>query len=200
VERLSAVVPGSGASQVDQLFRRVCDGDPDAFEAWMVRVEVPLRKSLAPWARAVDVESVMQETLLRVWGFALERGHTLEGENASLRWACGVARNVARSEARRFRRETFMPPGELPEPPAEPAPPPDPALRRIIRACQERLPRRPREALQSRLVEGHARHDRSLAQALGMTLNTFRQNIVRARKKMAECLRENGAPIEEVLP
>ena len=68
------------------------------------------------FARAVDVEGVVQETLMRMWLHARDRGRELEGENASLRFAVGVARNVARSEARRLRREVHLSSGELPEP------------------------------------------------------------------------------------
>jgi len=188
------------ASSVDRLFSRVCEGDEAAFEAWMTRVEFPLRRCLAPWARNVDVESVVQETLLRVWVFAQERGQTLKGENASLRWAVGVAKNVARNEARRFQREDPISLDELPEPAARPEPPRDPALARLIHGCLELISGRPREALHARIEFGHDADDRTLAMRLGMTRNTFLQNIVRARKQMAECLHDRGAPIEEVLP
>lgn len=187
-------------SRIDDLFSEVCRADPRAFEAWLAEVEIPLRRSLAPWARAVDVESVVQESLIRVWVYALDRGGELEGENASLRWAIGVARNVARNEARRFGREDFMPPDDLPDSSTEPEPLPDPALMRIIRACLGRLTGRPAQALLARLEGGFAVHDSALARTLGMRLNTFRQNIVRARKQVAACLSENGAPLEEIRP
>jgi DNA-directed RNA polymerase specialized sigma24 family protein len=186
--------------RLDHLFPAVCQGDEAAFEAWMTEVEIPLRGSLGPFARAVDVESVVQETLLRVWVFALERGHTLEGRNASLRWAIGVARNVARNEARRNGRMEFLPPEELPEVVVEPFPTPDPALARLVRGCFEALTEKPRRALEARVERGHIESDRTLAEAVGMTLNTFLKNIGRARTLMADCLRDLGAPIEEFLP
>jgi DNA-directed RNA polymerase specialized sigma24 family protein len=186
-------------TRIDALFPAVCEGDEEAFAAWMSQVEIPLRRSLAPFARAVDEEGVIQEALVRMWIFAQDRGHTLTGENASLRYTLGMARNLARNEARRFRREHLLPPDDLPLVVVDPDPPPDPGLARIIRLCLEALPRRPREALLSRLQEGHGHSDRSLAEALGMTLNTFLQNIVRGRKQLSRCLEENGAPVEEVL-
>jgi DNA-directed RNA polymerase specialized sigma24 family protein len=182
---------------IDEHFARVCGGDREAFGDWLAEVEIPLRRSLAPWARAVDVESVMQETLLRMWLFAQDRGHELEGEDASLRWAVGMARNVARNEARRFGREVYLPSDDLPPVEVRPDPPSDPALNRIIRTCLEALTGRPREALLTRLARGHDTPDGTLAASLQMKLNTFRQNIVRARKQVAACLRERGAPIEE---
>jgi DNA-directed RNA polymerase specialized sigma24 family protein len=201
-EGTGGAVGAGGPSRADALFPRVCQGDERAFEAWMTEVEMPLRRSLARWARAVDVEAVMQETLLRVWLFARDRGHTLEGPEASLRWTLGVARNVARNEARRFRREDLTETGELPNPPDPdpPEPPSDPALARIIRRCLEALSRRPGEALRLRLDEGPTADDRTLAERLGMTLNTYLQNIVRARRQLSRCLADAGAPVEEHLP
>ncbi len=37
--------------------------------------------------------------------------------------------------------------------------------------------------------------DRSLAEALGMRLNTFLQNVARARRLLADCLREAGVAV-----
>ena len=181
---------------IDQAFGLASEGDQKAFARWMALVEIPLRRGLAPYARAVDEEGVLQETLHRMWIFALDRGHTLSGENASLRWALGMARNVARNEARRFKREDVLPPETFPEVGVEPAPTPDPALARIIRMCLEALPRRPREALLARLEEGHDTSDRGLARGLGMTLNTFLKNVGRGRQHLATCLEENGAPLK----
>lgn len=184
---------------IDRAFALASTGDEEAFAHWLSLVEIPLRRRLAPFARAVDEEGVLQETLHRVWIFALDRGHTLTGENASLRWALCVALNVARNEARRFGREDILPPELLPDSVVHPEPPTDPALARIIRRCLEALPRRPREALQARLERGHLLDDRALAQALGLKRNTFLQNVVRGRRQLSACLEENGAPLNEVL-
>lgn len=201
---------GEGPSEVDRLFARVCRGDTRAFEDWMSRVEPQLWRGLAPWARAVDAEGVVQETLLRMWVYAQDRGEALEGRNASLRFALGMARNVARNEARRLAREVLGTDGArgaegkdgrgVVEPPGSDPPLPDPFLRRLILACIEKLPERPREALRARIARGHLDDDQALAAEVGMRKNTFLQNIVRARRHVAECLAENGAPLEEVLP
>jgi DNA-directed RNA polymerase specialized sigma24 family protein len=185
--------------EVDALFRRVCDGDREAFAEWMGAVEAPIRRLLARYARAIDVEAVLQETLLRMWAYAQDRGHReLVGEAASLRFAIGMARNIARSEARRLGRITFLPPDDLPEVAVPPEPPPDPVLRRAIVECLARLKGKPMVALQTRL-RAAALPDRDLALRVNMTLNTFLQNIVRARKAVAECLREKGVALEEVM-
>ena len=191
---------GDGPTPLDLLFREAGGGDSRAFEAWLVQVDGPVRDSLRPFTRAVEVESVLQETFLRMWRYAGDRGHELTGHNASLRVALSMARNVARNESRRFRREHLAPRGELPEVPVDPAPAPDPALARLIRFCLERLPPRPRQALEARIEEGHRADDGALARGLGMKVNTFLQNVVRGRRQLAMCLEENGVPLEEVLP
>jgi DNA-directed RNA polymerase specialized sigma24 family protein len=186
-------------TDVDQAFAAVCAGDERAFADWMGRVERPLRLSLGPYARAVDVEGVVQETLMRMWLYARDRGAGLTGENASLRFAIGMARNLARNEARRLKREVLLPVDGPPEVPVAPDPPPDPGLARAIADCLERLAARPLEALRARLDLAPFASDREIAGSVGMTLNTFLQNIVRARRQMAECLEDKGVPRAEFL-
>jgi len=94
-----------------------------------------------------------------------------------------MARNLARNEARRFRREHLVAKWPFPEPAVEPDPPPDPFLARLIRRCLGRLAPRPREAIRARMKEGHLLADAALAEGLGMSLNTFLQNIVRGRRQ-----------------
>jgi DNA-directed RNA polymerase specialized sigma24 family protein len=185
---------------VDAAYRRAGQGDVDAFATWVAAAEPPLRASLRPFARGVDVEAVLQEGLLRMW--VLARTRDLQGENASLRYAMRVVRNLALQEAKRLR---IFAPLELeqleraPQPSSDPAPVPDPSLGRIIRACIEKLPRPPRAALAARLADAGRNADRDLAAAVGMQTNTFLQNVVRARKLVAECLRRHGVPLEELL-
>ena len=66
---------------------------------------------------------------MRMWLMANDRSRALSGENAALRYAIGMGRNLARNEARRLRREVYLPQGELPEPAIVDDPPPDPGLR-----------------------------------------------------------------------
>jgi DNA-directed RNA polymerase specialized sigma24 family protein len=72
-------------------------------------------------------------------------------------------------------------------------------LREAIRACRDKLPARPRQALDGRLAGAGGRDDAELAEALGMRLNTFLQNVTRARQLLAECLRRRGIAIDEEL-
>ena len=191
----------SSADRVDEAFRWAVAGDRDAFAEWIGMVELPLRRSLARFARAVDVEVVVQETLLRMWLFAQDRSRVLDGENASLRFAIKVGRIVALEEIRRFRRETpvdLTVLETLPEGQVRPEPP-DPALGRAIAECFKRLPDKPRKAIKARIDEGH-RPDRDLARSLSMRLNTFLQNVVRARSLLARCLERRGVRLGEVPP
>ena len=172
-----------------------------AFSEWMGRVERPIRASLIRFIRVVDVELVMQETFLRMWLMATRSSRVLEGENASLRMALGVARNVAREELRRAKVGKLVPLEGLegsPELAVQPDPGPDPGLARAIRDCIERIPGRLRAALELRIAEGAVRPDRDLASALGLKLNTFLQHIVRARRSLADCLRGKGVDLAGV--
>ena len=188
-------------TETDALFARVRAGDREAFAEWAGRIEHPVRASLRPFARGADLEVVLQETLLRMWLLATRSGRELVGENASLRMALAVARNVAREELRRARRGSPVPLEGLenaPELAVDPAPEPDPGLARAIRECFERLPVRLRSALLKRIAEGAFRSDRELAAELDLKLNTFLQHVVRARRSLAECLGRKGVELSRV--
>ena len=192
------------ATAIDLAFARAREGDTRAFAEWMGCVERPIRASLQRFARVVDVEVVMQETFLRMWLLATrDPGRALEGNNASLRFALGVARNVAREEMRRARLSDRVPLDEvegIPELSVDPEPGPDPGLARAIQDCLGRLPSRSRLALSFRLEQGHHLPDSVLAAMLQMTRNTFLQNIVRARRALLRCLEGLGVALERVSP
>jgi DNA-directed RNA polymerase specialized sigma24 family protein len=75
---------------------------------------------------------------------------------------------------------------------------PDPALGKAIGECMERPPAHPRNALAARIGEGHL-PERELAQGLRMKVNTFLQNIVRARRLLTDCLERRGVRLGEIL-
>lgn len=183
---------------LDDLFRRTQSGEVDAFSGWVRRVEPELRRRLRPFARVADIEAVIQESLLRMWKLA----PTLEltGENASLRYLATIAKNLAVHEARRWGAEVPLVDreGEAFEIPAPPEPSADHGLRAAILDCLERLSGAPARALGMRLESGE-RSDRELAGRLRMKLNTFLQNVVRARRSVADCLDGKGIRLEEVL-
>ena len=183
---------------LDDLFRRTQSGEVDAFSAWVRRVEPELRRRLRPFARVADVEAVIQEALLRMWKLA----PTLEltGENASMRYLATIARNLAAHEARRWGAEVPLvdDQGEVFEIAAPPTLAADLPLRAAILECLKRLSGAPARALRSRL-EMSERPDRELAVLTMMKLNTFLQNVVRARRAVAACLDSKGIRLEEVL-
>lgn len=73
---------------------------------------------------------------------------------------------------------------------------PDPRLRESISRCLERLPPKPRAAIEARLRAAGQR-DTRLAKNIRMTLNTFLQNIRRARLALADCLKSQGIALEK---
>ncbi len=76
---------------------------------------------------------------------------------------------------------------------------PDPLLRGVLAQCHERLPEKPRQALDARISSEGGASDDDLAQAIGMRLNTFLQNFTRARRMLAECLKKAGVAFHEEL-
>lgn len=187
--------------RADREFQLARSGDQEAFAEWMGMVESPLRRSLQRYARAVDVEVVVQEALMRMWLVARDPARVLEGSNAPIKFAIRVARNVALEEVRRYHHDRFVGLDELdhlPQGRVEPDPP-DPALARAIRDCMESLPEQPRKALSGRVRDGGL-PDREIAAALRMKINTFLQNVVRARRLLRECLDRRGVRLGEILP
>jgi DNA-directed RNA polymerase specialized sigma24 family protein len=176
-------------------------GDPDAFGRWVAGAEPPLRASLRPLAARVDCEAVLQEALLRIWQVA-PRCRRDERPNALLRFGLRIARNLAIDELRRARlspTEAGALEAALARADAvEPRAPADPLLRRAIEECRRALPDKPAAALEARLESAGGEPDQLLAARLRMKLNTFLQNVTRARKLMAACLQKHGVDLEEL--
>jgi RNA polymerase sigma factor (sigma-70 family) len=196
-------MPGAGdevvpvAGSLDDLLPAIGAGDATAFARWLAGTEGRLRDSLRSFAARVDTEAVLQEALIRVWQVAPR--FVPDGRPDGLvRLAIRIARNVAVSELRRNRLDPVeiealeraaddrdeLPPG-----------PADPMLRRTIEDCRRHLPARPAAALAARLQSGGSVPDERLAERLGMRTNTFLQNITRARRLLAECLRRRGVDL-----
>lgn len=177
--------------------RGIQAGDAAAFGAWMGEAERPVRLALARYCEQVDVEAVLQEAFLRVWQVAPR--FVPDGQpHALLRFAVRTARNAALTELRRARptvdlqavlaevedREAFRPE------------PPDPLLRAALLRCRDQLPAQPAAALQQRLGSAGREPDVALAARLSMRLNTFLQNVTRARKLLRDCLARAGITLE----
>ena len=188
-------------TDLDVFLPGIVAGDPQEFAAWMSRAEQPLRRSLGSFAGQVDVEAVLQETLLRVWQ-VVPRFVPDGRPDGLLRLAHRIARNLAISEVRKLRTTPVS--AELLEAGIDEqqrveSRPPDPHLRRVIHTCHEQLPGKPKAALTARLDACGGAHDATLASSLGMTKNTFLQNFTRARKLLVECLRKHGVDLEAEL-
>jgi RNA polymerase sigma-70 factor (ECF subfamily) len=175
----------------------IAAGDASAFARWLAGAEPRLRESLRSLAARIDVESVLQEALLRVWQVAPR--FVSDGEpEALLRLAVRIARNLAIDTVRRNRLEPLDPEAleRLAASVSLVAPPPDtrtdPLLRRAIDECRRKLPDKPAQALQARLESTGGEPDERLAERVRMRRNTFLQNIVRARRFLANCLRRHG--------
>lgn len=178
---------------LDPLHPALAAGDLDALASFMAAAEAPLRRALGSFAAHVDVEAVLQETFLQLWQVAPRL--VLDGQpQALLRFCHRCARNLCLTQVRR-RVRALRYAEELAaqdEPGLSPEAAPDPLLRAALAECQAALPRKPQAALHSRLAAQGDAADATLAERLGMSLNTFLQNFTRARRLLAECLRKRG--------
>lgn len=188
---------------LDAFLPAILLGDTRAFAQWMARAEGSMRDSLRSFVTVIDVESILQESLLRVWQVAPR--FVPDGRpNGLLRLGLRIARNLAISEVRRTR--TRAAPEEeieralaIAEEEASMTDGPDPLLREVLAKCHERLPEKPRQALDARMMAEGGRSDDELAHVMGMRPNTFLQNFTRARKMLADCLKKAGVIFDEGL-
>jgi RNA polymerase sigma-70 factor (ECF subfamily) len=183
---------------LDVYLTAIVSGDKLSFARWLGGAERPVRDSLRSFAKVIDVEAVLQEALLRVWQVA-PRFESDGRPNGLLRLGVRIARNLAISEVRRL-HSTPVEPGDLEDTLADASPnPSDPILRQAIAACRDKLPAKPRQALDARLASAGGQDDTELAASLDMKLNTFLQNFTRARQLLAECLKRSGVVLDEEL-
>ena len=186
-------------NDLDVFYSAIRAGDADAFGRWLAGAELTMRLSLRSFASQVDTESVLQESLLRVWQVAPR--FVPDGRpNALLRLGIRIARNLAISERRRLHGTHVS---EHEENAAldrlaidAESRTPDPLLRAAILECRDALPEKPGLALEARLASAGAEPDETIAARLSMRTNTFLQNFTRARKLLAECLRRRGIALE----
>lgn len=185
---------------LDAYLTAIVAGDADAFGSWVAGAEYRLRLSLKSFAPYVDVEAILQETLIRLWQVA-PRIKPDGRSDVLVRYGVRIARNLAITEMRRLKVHIEVITSVAAET-EDPLPPsgrhhPDPFLRRVIAKCRRHLPPKPGQAIAVRLESGGRIADETLAEGLGMKLNTFLQNIIRARKLLAECLKRHGVDLQE---
>jgi RNA polymerase sigma-70 factor (ECF subfamily) len=184
------------ARDLDSELSAIVAGDSRAFARWVAGAELPLRAELRRFAAVVDVEAVLQEALLRTWQVAPR--FTPDSEpNALLRLSSRIARNLAIDHARRERKRSDDS-SAVENVSVAPASP-DPLLRRVLLECEAKLPKKLGAALRARLASGGAESDAVLARRLKLRLNTFLQNVTRARRLLAQCLRRSGVDLEREL-
>lgn len=185
---------------LDAYLAAIVAGDADAFGAWVAGAELRLRLSMKSFAPYVDVEAVLQETLIRLWQVA-PRLRPDGRTDVLVRYGVRIARNLAITEMRRLKVHSEVI-NSVAAAAEDPIPPsgrhhPDPFLRRVIDECRRLLPPKPGQAIAVRLESAGKISDETLAESLGMKLNTFLQNITRARKLLAECLKRHGVDLQE---
>jgi RNA polymerase sigma factor (sigma-70 family) len=185
------------SDDLDFFVGAIVGGDTQAFGLWLSRAEPTVRVTLRSFAASIDVEAVLQESLLRVWQVA-GRFEPDGRPNGLLRLAIRIARNLAISETRRT-RATPVEAEHLENIVETEAHEPDPMLRKAIADCREALPVKPKQALDARLGSDGGRDDVELAESLNMKLNTFLQNFTRARQMLADCLKKKGVDVAEEL-
>lgn len=186
-----------GDADLDADLPAIATGDRDAFARWVAAAEPRVRRGLRTFATRVDTEAVLQEALLRAWQCA-PRCVSDGRPNGLLRFCLRAARNLALDELRRQRVSPADLDAALHAAETEAAAwrPPDPMLRQLIARCRERLAGQPARALEARLLTGGAEADHALAQRAGMRINTFLQNVTRARRHLADCLRRAGVDLD----
>jgi RNA polymerase sigma factor (sigma-70 family) len=179
----------------EALLPAIAAGDVQAFASWLAEAEPRIRSSLSRFARSVDTEAVLQETLLRLWKVAARVQPDPRGDSL-VRLGVQIAHNLAIDHARRDkRRERAAEAQQFEGDPELDEAPPDPLLRDLIRGCSAKLPEQPAAALACRLENRGAEPDEALAERLGMRLNTFLKNFGRARQLLLECLAKAGVEL-----
>jgi DNA-directed RNA polymerase specialized sigma24 family protein len=193
-------MPAPAHEDTDRFAAAIATGDADAFGQWLACVEARVRRSLRGFAAQVDVEAVLQEAFLRVWHVA-SRFVRDERPDGLLRLCLRIARNLAVSETRRLRTAPVTSLGEDADLDAFAVAigreAPEPFLVSTLADCRKGLPNQPGKALAARLDNAGAEPDQTVAERLGMRLNTFLQNITRARRLLAECLRRRGIDLAQ---
>lgn len=186
----------------DALLPAIAAGDVQAFAVWLRHAEPRVRLSLTRFARAVDTEAIVQETLLRIWQAAPRAQLDTRGDTLA-RLAVQIAHNLAVDHVRRDRRLALADRAELlalTVNETDDTPPPDPLLRTVIQGCIERLPKQPAAALQARIDDAGRHPDEALALRLDMKLNTFLKNFGRARALLLECLKTKRISLAFLTP
>jgi RNA polymerase sigma-70 factor (ECF subfamily) len=198
-------VAKGGARSDEELAVAASRGSEEAFRELVERFERPVFGLIVRIVRRSELaEELAQETFVKAWR-ALAR---FDPDRKFSSWLFKIAHNSALDSLRRKGEE----PLSLDEPVAEgegprelPADPnaEDPLVRLTARGAGRALERaiaalRPqyREVLLLRFAEGLAYEE--IAEVLGAPLGTVKVHLFRARKELAEAMREQGWDPEEL--
>ncbi len=187
-----------GAQSEEELLRRICERDAEAFETLFARYQESVRAHLLRTVRdANTAEDLMQEVFLRVW----TRGEQWNGHGPFRVWLHRIATNLALNYLRTVRRRRecpLEPPHDSADADDTPTIPdwmidranagPQAALeqgerRRQLQHLVEEMPREKREVF--RLVFDAEMEIADVAETLGVPPGTVRSRLHYIRKRLA---------------
>lgn len=174
----------------------IAERDLEAFSRWFARCEIHLRTSLRSFEQFVDVEAVVQDTVIKVWEDPL-RIRPDGRPGFLLRWARTVALNAARNAARRQGHHAAMPADD--DVAGDVRPMSDVFLRTRVQECFGRLPVPQQRAFRARVADAGSRTDRQLAASIDMSFDAFRQTLTRGRRALVACLRSFNIDVMEYI-
>lgn len=186
----------------EELLRRFCEGDGDAFEALMSRYERPLYNFIARSVRRRDLaEELLQDVFMKV----VQRSADFKGSSKLSTWLYTIARNLCIDHSRKmvFRRHKSLDspgrPGKDDEGPSlvertaadsltadRQAIANDLSVR--ITAAVEELPEEQREVFLMRQLQGMAFKD--IADVVGVPENTVKSRMRYALERLQRALEE----------
>ncbi len=180
-----------GAKIDEQLFRRIGDDDPAAFEELYRQTE----RTLYAYALSVvrnheEALDVLQDTYLKIRASA----HLYQPRGKPLAWMLTIARNLAYSKLRKESRIADAGMDRM-ENSLQYAYVTDPEDRMVLEAAMMVLPEQERQIVLLHAVGGY-RH-REIAESLGLPLSTVLSKYQRALKKLRDHLLKMGVSRDE---
>ncbi|MCU0330641.1 MAG: RNA polymerase sigma factor [Candidatus Kapabacteria bacterium] len=165
---------------LDVLFRRLCAGDETAFTAFYHRIRRPMMAYCLTVANNTDdANDLFQKAMMAMWEHRSKARH-----DNIMGWLFTVARNTARTTARRAERSI-----RIEDPNAVPAITDarlDEDERDLIRRTVHLLPTKDREVVYLRYFAEMSFDD--IAALDGSTINAIKQRLHRAKHRLALAL------------
>jgi len=181
----------SDAASLQAVARRVADGDSTAFETLFRR----LSKRIFRYVRSMTGDAsaahdVTQDTFMRLWSSRDRLSEVDQVEAYVFQTARRLVYNRSRDEQVRRENEALMEVGDLATRPLSPDADVDAdLLRDLLERWIAELPDRQREALTLRRMKGMSRD--TIAEVMGISVNTVNTHLMRAMEKLRDRLREH---------